>query len=112
MKLPATAVVDHRQITAGTTVGYIRLRYSPRCHVAWARLDPLSLVAKPGAGSVYINAIRPSNGADTPFRSNLVQQVYGNILLTNSGCIKAIGTITVGKGPAATATTRCASPAH
>ena len=111
LRLPEAAVVDHHRIAAGTVIGYVRFRYSPRCRAAWTRLDPLAMVAKPGAGYVNINAVRPSDGyGGTPFRSNLVQQVYGNIVLTDPGCVVAKASITLANGPTARAATRCLSP--
>jgi transcriptional regulator with XRE-family HTH domain len=112
LRLPEAAVVDHHPLASGTVIGYLRLRYSPRCHAAWARLDPLAAVAQPGAGHVYIDATRPGDGYGTHFRSNVVQQVYGNMVLTDPGCVEAKASITLANGPTAKVTTRCASPAH
>jgi hypothetical protein len=112
LRLPEAAVIDHHPFAAGAIIGYIRLRYSPRCRAAWARLDPLAEVAKPGVGKVYIDAARHIDWYGTAFRSNLVQQVYGNIVLTDPGCVEAKASITLVNGPIARATTRCVSPSH
>ena len=65
-----------------------------------------------GAGKVYIDAVRPSHRYSTSFRSNVVQQVYGNVVLIDPGCIKAKASVTLVDGPTARATTRCVSAPH
>lgn len=105
-------------------VGYVWLRYAPACGTMWARFEPAAGLAELGGVKVTIWLKRPADGRtlryDTPY---LGAFVYGNMLQTSHGCLKAEATVTAPRpteGPAtalpgtgaivAHAETRCVWP--
>jgi hypothetical protein len=86
-------------------VGYIWLRYAPACQAMWPRFEPAAGLAELGGAKVSIQILRPSDGRtlryDTPY---LGAFVYGNMLQTSHGCLRAEATVTAPhptQGPAA-----------
>jgi hypothetical protein len=105
--LRAASSVAGRELAAGTPVGIVSLRYSDRCHGAWARFDPAPEVfSGPDQGTVTILATRPAEGAETSFRLGHIDETYSDLLLTGVGCVVAAATVNIGQA-AATGTTRC-----
>ena len=105
-------------------LGYVWLRYAPACGAMWTRFEPAAGLTELGGAKITIWLVRPSDGRtlryDTPF---LGPFVYGNMLRTSHGCLKAEATVTAphpkggpaaalpGTGPiVAHAETRCVLP--
>ncbi|HZM81737.1 MAG TPA: helix-turn-helix domain-containing protein [Candidatus Limnocylindrales bacterium] len=91
------------------TFGQVLLRYSPACHAAWAKFQPLPSgpagdVAK---AVVVVEAVRPADGIKTSFQYPSLAQIYGDILLTGPGCVRAGATVTLPDGTGATGYTAC-----
>lgn len=86
-------------------LGYVWLRYAPACGAMWTRFEPSAGLAELGPSKITIWLVRPSDGRtlryDTPY---LGEFVYGNMLRTSYGCLKAEATVTAShptNGPAA-----------
>ena len=68
--------------------GELELRYSPRCHAAWARFQPAK-TWNPGTGMVVtVWTVRPADQStqqySVPFNG---VDIIGNMLMTGRGCI-------------------------
>jgi Protein of unknown function (DUF2690) len=90
----------------GQQLGAVHLRYSPGCHAAWAKFEPLP-VKPPGSVMVTVEAVRPSDGVRTIFQFPGWDEGYGDILRTGPGCVKASVTLRLADGAEATASTAC-----
>jgi len=88
------------------TVGLVLLRYSPACRAAWAKFHPASGIQTDRA-MVVVEAVRPSDGIKTTFQYPSLTQVYGDVLLTGPGCVRASATVTLLDGTGATGSTAC-----
>jgi hypothetical protein len=107
LRLPVPARVNGVLLPAGTLVGHVTLRYSVACHTAWARVDPMPAVDKPAAGTVDVYAIRPADGTRTEFHLGHLEEAYGDMLLTQPGCVQAEGAINLTAGPVVSGVTLC-----
>ncbi len=107
LRLNRPVTVHGRQFPAGTVVGAVELRYSPACHAAWARLNPIPALAAPGLGAAVIYVVRPADHRRLAFKYRQVAEIYGNILLTASGCVRAGASIDLASGASASAATPC-----
>jgi hypothetical protein len=107
--LAAAALLGGRQLSAGTSLGTITLKYSARCAGAWARFDPApDVFHNPGEATVTVTASRPTDGTQTSFHLGRIEQAYGDLLLTGPGCVTATGTVAASSGSIlGTAQTRC-----
>jgi hypothetical protein len=88
------------------TVGLVLLRYSPACQAAWAKFHPVSGAPEHKA-IVVVEADRPADGIKTSFQYPLLTQVYGDVLLTATGCVRASATVTLPDGTGASGRTAC-----
>lgn len=107
LRLPTAARVKGVLLPAGTLIGHVSLRYSVACRTAWARVDPMPAVDTPAAGTVDVYAIRPADGARTEFHLGHLEEAYGDMLLTRTGCVQAQGAINLAAGPVVSAVTGC-----
>ena len=115
-----TKDLDIRQVLAtnGQRLGELRLRYSMRCAVVWARFDPDPSLSADGAdgadGAVKITleVTRHPGGATITSRPRYVpgHVQRSDILLLHGGCARASVTVTrPGRAPVKVAT-GCQSP--
>lgn len=110
IRLPVAVVIEGTTVAAGTVVGTVSLRYSPRCGGAWARFDPAPKFfgSNPGVAAILLEASRPADGTASTFRLPHVDETYGDLLLTGVGCVMARVTVELSGQPiTATAQTRC-----
>ena len=91
-------------------IGTANLRYSPRCAAAWAKFEPLPQPSSLGQVVVVIEAVRPADGIRTVLHYPAFEQVYGDLLLTRRGCVRASATVNLPDGRTATGVTDCLSP--
>src|SRR5204863_8693556 len=97
-----------RHFDAGTSLGTVSLRWSPKCAGAWARFDPAGhTFSDPTQATVTIGASRPAEGTLTSFRLAHVDQAYSDLLLTGVGCVTATAVVTFVDGNTASGTTAC-----
>ncbi|HEV2372197.1 MAG TPA: DUF2690 domain-containing protein [Streptosporangiaceae bacterium] len=107
LRLDRTVTIAGVLRRAGTDVGLIELRYSAHCHAAWARATPMPAFNVPSLGWVTIRISRPADGTYASFRVGVLTTVYGDILLTNGGCLSASADFQFRGGGSASATTPC-----
>jgi hypothetical protein len=106
--LPAPLRLGGRNYPAGTVVGVVALRFSPRCALAWTRFLPAAPFGRAHAGTVTLQSRRAADGAISTVMLSPVVAAEGDPLLTVPGCVLAQATVRFGAGqPAATATTGC-----
>jgi hypothetical protein len=86
-------------------LGYVWLRHAPQCGAMWARFEPAAGLTELRGVRVTIRLVRPSDGRtlryDSPY---LGEFVYGNMLRTAWGCLRAEATVVASRparGPAA-----------
>jgi hypothetical protein len=93
---------------AGTVIGVVALRFSPRRALAWTRFLPARWLGGNSGGSVTLQSRRPTDGATTTLTVSPIVAVEGDPLLTVPRCVLARVSVHMGAGkPAATATTGC-----
>ncbi|HUB40695.1 MAG TPA: helix-turn-helix transcriptional regulator [Streptosporangiaceae bacterium] len=108
VKLPSRLAVGGRYYSAGTVIGEVALRFSPRCALAWARFLPDSSFGGDAFGSVTLRSRRAADGAVSILTVSPVVASEGDPLLTVPGCVLAQATIRFGPHhPAAVGTTGC-----
>lgn len=95
--------VDLRRVP----VGRVQLMYSRKCQSEWARVVLIRDLSNPALGSTYVYAKRPIDGTQTAFGFGRLRPVSSAMLRTDHGCILAGGSIRLGNGAQARATTRC-----
>lgn len=88
-QVPGTAVA---LVGRGLRFGTLTLQHSPACNTAWGKVHGLS---RDQRLRLVIIANRPSDHATTSYAlfSNFAEVVYGNELLDNHGCVRAIAVI-------------------
>jgi hypothetical protein len=101
------SVTIEQWLSSGVIVGHVELQYSAACKSAWARLDLAPTISNRMPGSVYVYAIRPSDGTSTAFGTGRLTEAHGDMLMTGDGCISAGGSIRLRTGPETSAATRC-----
>ncbi len=102
----AAEPVSVEAVQVGTAV----LRYSPSCGAAWAKFEPLPQASPPANAVVVVEAVRPADGMKTVFHYPSFEQVYGDLLLTGRGCVRATAIVTLPDGRTGSGTTKCLSP--
>ena len=107
LRLPAPLTRGGLTYPAGTVLGVVALRYSPRCALAWTRFLPAKWLSKDPSGSVTIQSLRPADGATTTLTVAPIVAVEGDPLLTVPGCVLARANIHISAGAAAAAMTGC-----
>ncbi len=107
LRLAATAVIAGKPRPAGTTVGLLELRYSARCHAAWARATPSPAYNVNSLGSIVVTISRQGDTTYSTFRIPVMTVVYGDLLLTRHGCVAAAAEFLFAKGGRADARTSC-----
>jgi Helix-turn-helix domain len=108
LRLPAPMTQAGHDYRAGTVIGVVALRFSPRCALAWTRFLPARWLSGNSGGSVTLQSRRPADGATTTLTVSPIVAVEGDPLLTVPGCVLARVSVHMGAGkPAATATTGC-----
>lgn len=106
--LPARIRIAGRDYPAGTLVGVVALRFSPRCALAWTRYVPAREFGSAHAGSLTLRSRRVADGATSTLTLSPVVAAEGDPLLTVPGCVIAQATVRLGADlPAVTATTGC-----
>jgi hypothetical protein len=108
VKLPSQLAVRGHYYPAGTVIGEVALRFSPRCALAWTRFLPDNSFGGDASGSVTLRSYRAADGAFSTVTVSPIVAVEGDPLLTVPGCVLAEATIRFGSGqPTAMATTGC-----
>ena len=108
LTLPTRMRIAGRDYPAGTLVGVVALRFSPRCALAWTRFVPARELASAHAGSLTISSRRVADGATSALTMSPVVAAEGDPVLTVPGCVIAQATVRFGVGlPAVTAMTGC-----
>jgi len=92
---------------AGTVVGFVELRYSPRCHAAWARATPADGYNVPSLGSITVTITRPVDETYSSFHVGLMQVSWGDMLMSSGGCLTAAAEFRFAAGVRAAARTLC-----
>jgi hypothetical protein len=107
VRLPAAAIIARMPRPAGTAVGLVELRYSPRCHAAWARATPAPGYNVASLGSVTVTITRRNDDTYSSFRVAVMTVVYGDLMLTRGGCLIAGAEFQFAAGGRAAARTPC-----
>jgi hypothetical protein len=108
VKLPSRLAVRGHNYPAGTVIGEVELRFSPRCALAWTRFLPDKSFGGDASGRVTLRSYRAADGAVSAVTVSPIVAMEGDPLLTVPGCVLAEATIRFGPGqPAAEATTGC-----
>jgi hypothetical protein len=107
VRLLAATIIAGIPRTAGTAVGQVELRYSPRCHAAWARATPSPGYKVGSLGSVTVTITRRADGTYSSFRAAAITEAYGDLLLTRGGCLTAAAEFQFARGGRAAARTSC-----
>jgi Protein of unknown function (DUF2690) len=108
VRLATAAIIAGTHRPAGTAVGLVELRYSPRCHAAWVRATPSNGYNVASLGSVTVTITRPGDGTYSSFRVEEMTLVYGDLMLTTGGCLTAAAEFRFAAGGRAAALTPCA----
>jgi len=110
LRLSAPMTQTGHDYPAGTVIGVVALRFSPRCALAWTRFLPAGWLSGNSGGSLTLQSRRPTDGATTTLTVSPIVAVEGDPLLTVPGCVLARVSVRIGQGkPVATATTGCYS---
>lgn len=96
-----------RTFGPGTVLGTVELRYSARCHAAWARVTPVTAFDHPLSGQEIVGAVRPADHGAANWRPGQVKEAYSDLLRTSGGCVSAYAVFLIADGHQATATTGC-----
>ena len=108
VKLPSRLEAGGSYYPAGTIIGEVALRFSPKCALAWTRFLPDSSFGAGAFGSVTLRSHRAADGAASTFTVSPIVAAEGDPLLTVPGCVLAQATIRFGPyQPTAVATTGC-----
>ncbi|GEM_PF-1559957 len=108
LRLPAAMTLAEHVYPAGTVIGVVALRFSPRCALAWTRFLPARWLTGDSEGSITLQSRRPSDGATTTLTVSPIVAAEGDPLLTVPGCVLARVSVRMGAGkPVATAMTGC-----
>jgi hypothetical protein len=108
VRLPSRLEVGGHYYPAGTVIGEVTLRFSPRCALAWTRFLPDVSFGADAFGSVTLRSYRAADGAASTLTVSPIVAAEGDPLLTVPGCVLAQATISFGpRQPTATATTGC-----
>jgi hypothetical protein len=108
VKLPSRLEAGGHYYPAGTVIGEVALRFSPKCALAWTRFLPDSSFGADAFGSVTLRSHRAADGAVSTFTVSPIVAAEGDPLLTVPGCVLAQATIGFGTHqPTAVATTGC-----
>ena len=93
---------------ANQFLGVAELRYSPACSAAWGRFTPSERLDYFKGARVTIAARRPVDGTNgRPYNVNFDgQAVFGNILLSRTGCVRISVVVEAAHG-GGSATTAC-----
>ncbi len=110
VRVTSLAVAAGHRFPAGTVIGTVELRYSPRCRAAWGRLTPTVAFDHPKSGRESLGVTRPGDGAAAPFQPGFVEEAYGDLLVTGHGCLVAYAAFTIADGHKASAHTACWEP--
>lgn len=87
--------------------GTVELRYSPSCSAAWTRFVPAPTGRGPG-DTVTVVTVRPADAIRLPFTITYGDgAVYGDILLTGPGCVRAAASIVNNGKASPEVSTRC-----
>lgn len=108
----AAAVMGAVRLPAGTQIGRVNLRYSPRCGAAWPKFEPVLAPITDQAITVTVTALRPVDGMRAIFEYPRLEQTYGDILLTAPGCVQASASVGFAGSAVASGTTDCVRPAR
>jgi hypothetical protein len=108
MTLPVRLRLGARSFRAGTIVGTVSLRFSPRCALAWTRFIPAPPFRGNVGGILMLQSRRVADGATSTLRLHQIVAAEGDPLLTIPGCVVAEATATLGPGkPTLKAATTC-----
>ncbi|HEV2375921.1 MAG TPA: DUF2690 domain-containing protein [Streptosporangiaceae bacterium] len=107
VRVSGRAVAAGHVFPAGTAIGTVELRYSARCHAAWARVTPTEAFDHPLSGRETVGVVRPTDGASTSFRPGFVEEAYSDVLRAGRGCVSAYATFDIADGHTASARTPC-----
>jgi Helix-turn-helix domain len=108
LTLPSGLQVAGHRYPAGTVIGVVALRYSPRCALAWTRFLPARWLSSVPGARLTLQTRRPTDGATTTLSVSPIVGAEGDPLLTVPGCVLAQVTVRFDADrPAATASTGC-----
>lgn len=106
--LPHSATVGSRVFPAGTVVGVISLRYSPRCSEAWPHFSPAPAFFGKSGQLTLISRSTPDNAVSMSHQYSHLTFADGEPMLTVQGCVDAEARVGVGQaGPPVTTATHC-----
>lgn len=92
----------------GRLAGTVELRYSAHCRVGWTRFTPAPASGRGAGDTVTVVVVRPTDGARQRFTITYGDlAVYGNILSTERGCVRAEAFVTTGGGTSPVTATGC-----
>lgn len=85
-------------------LGEVWLRYAPGCGAVWTRFEPAPGMTELAGATVTIRAVRAADGKTLQYATRYLGEfVYGNMLRTSGGCVRAEATVTAPRpvqGPA------------
>lgn len=85
-------------------LGSVWLRHAPACGAMWTRFEPGAGMTQLSGARVTVRLVRPSDGRTLRYEAPyLGLSVYGNMLRTDRGCLKAEATVSAPhptRGPA------------
>lgn len=92
-RLPGVQLLDTAEINyRGKPAGFVQLKYSPQCGVAWPRFEPSPVTSLPLKTLVHVDIVRPDDQDERfPFEAPFAGVViFGNVAVSTQKCVYSV----------------------